>query len=425
MAHAMRNHLVLPARIPVLASLLALGTSADVLIVAPSAGPGVNATSIQTAVDLAQPGDTILVRDGTYEDFRIWWKGVSVLADGENVSVIANSGFYGAQPAVSIQNIPANEDVVVRGLRTNFGLRVSDCDGPVWFDEMEVQGGLTTGLCSGFSPGAWVTDSAAVTFSACSLIGDAGLPDVGIVSNGPGTGATVGNANAAFYDCHLIGGEGASTATFGFEGGPGLLLGGTSEVLLSNTRLQGGAGGVASSSVCTGSHGLGGPGLSFSTNDTLYSLASTAAGGAADLTALCPGLYGPAGPAIEGTGSIQPLAGYARSLQATSPVRGGADVTFTAIGQPGELPLVLVSERQEPLLLPNLSGSLLIGMPIADVLVLPNVSTTGTSELTLPVPNIGLAVGSVDSYMQAVFIDPAQGLWLGGGCTLTVVDASY
>ena len=395
---------------------------ADVLVVSPFPGPGVDASSIQEAIDLAANGDTILVQNGNYEDFVLAFKAVSILADGSNVNVISATSPVGAVPSINVRFVPVGQEVVIRGLKTSFGMRIENCSGPVWIDGVAVQGGAATGLCSGNAPGAVISRCTAVTFTDCRLVGDDGI-NAGFVL--PGVGASITDAQVAFYDCQILGGNGFSGPGASGRGATGLLLQRDNDVLLSGTTVEGGPGGVSTTDVCNGPQSEGGAGLSFSTTDnTVYALASTAKGGAADLTALCPGQFGPAGPDIEGSGTILPLVGFARSLEANSPVRGGANLTLTAKGQPGELPYVLLSERHEPFLLPAFSGSLLVGLPLSDTLQLPTVGAGGEATLTFPVPSVGPAVGLVTYYAQAVFIDPTLTPWLGGGSTITLVDPS-
>ena len=404
--------------------VLVAGLDAGVLVVAPNPGPGIDATSIQAAVDLAASGDTVLVRDGVYDPFYVASKGLHVLADGTNVRIRTTSSGTGATPSVSVFLLPFGEEVLIRGFTAGFGVAVDNCSGTVWFDDIRVRGGQTSGQCSGRGPGASIRNAAAVTFTSCSLVGDDGTPPI-FVGGLAGAGATLLSSDVAFYDCVLIGGEGASSVNQGYAGGPGLELRGSSEALLSGTEVHGGPGGLTTLFPCTATHAPGGPGLSVSATNTVYAVESTASGGVADLNAICPGVFGPSGVDVSGAGTIVPLFGYARSLQTSSPVRGGTSMTFTASGQPGEIPLVLVSEGHQPVLLPSFSGSLLLGLPLTDTLVLPAASASGTAELTLSVPNVGASLGAAHLYVQALFLDAAGSVWIGGGSTVTLLDASY
>ena len=416
-------------RLPFLALVLPLFAPlaqprAEVLVVAPASGPGVDATTIQQAVDEAVDGDTILVRDGTYPAFVVTGKSLALVADGANVFIQAGSRGFAPLLSVRIVSLAEDQRVVLRGFATDFGILVQDCVGPVWIDRIDVAGATTTAFLSGVAPGATVSNSSEVTFTSCSLRGDQGVPSFLAGAGQGGSGAGLFTSDVRFFDCTLLGGTGASEADEPSEGGAGLRLDGGCNVLLSGTTIAGGPGGIATNAPCTGSMASGGVGLSFNPTDTVSSLASTATGGVADLGSLCPGQVGLAGADITGTGTIVPLNGFARSLGTNSPVRGGASVTFTASGQTGELPLVLVSTRHDTQRMPALSGSLLVGLPADDVLLLPAVSSTGSSSRTLPAPNVGLTVGALSFYTQAIFVDPSGGLWLGGGSTVTLVDAS-
>jgi hypothetical protein len=140
-----------------------------------------------------------------------------------------------------------------------------------------------------------------------------------------------------------------------------------------------------------------------------------------DLEPLCPGQTGSQGPAISGPGTIVPLPGFSRPLRASGPVRGGEVLTFELEGQPGEVPLLLVSDAHEPVAL--LNGSLLLGLPPSDLFTLPALPASGQATLGFQVPNVGAAVGSLSLYVQAVFLDPAPTIWLGAGTTVVLLDA--
>src|SRR6185503_9346948 len=176
---------------------------------------------------------------------------------------------------------------------------------------------------------------------------------------------------------------------------------------LVGCTVRGGEGGLAQGPICSGVHAIGGPGVEFAgAPATVRSAESTAAGGATSLEPLCPGQTGPQGPAILGSGTIVPLPGFARHLRANSPVRGGQALTFELGGVAGEIPAVFVSLVHEPL--PLLNGSLLVGLPPTEVLVLGSLPASGEATLTFPVPNVGTSVGSLSLYAQAVFLDSAR-----------------
>jgi len=423
------NHAWIPRR-PELALLALLAAavpaSAEVLVVDAAGGPGVTASTIQAAVDVALEGDTILVRDGFYVGFTIDGKSLSVVADGPNVVAVQSTSLNSAPPAISVLNLVDGQEVVVRGLRTNFGVSVVNCDGAVWFDGLFVVGAsLTSGCQFTSNPGADVESSTRVTFTRCTLVGEMGNANAFWFA-GSAAGVCAVSSTLQLFDCSITGGDGISIGTMQLAqpGAPGLEVDGSTVTIVGCT-IVGGAGGLTFGPVCDVVHPTGGAGVAFvGTPGTVQSAASTAVGGAADLGPLCPGQTGPQGPAISGTGTIVPLVGVARHLEANSPVRGGETLTFDVEGQAGEVPLVFVSLDHEPIPLLAFSGVLLVGLPPSDVFVLGALPASGQASLSFPVPPIGL-VGALTYYAQGVFLDPTAGLWLGAGTTVTLLDPSF
>lgn len=397
--------------------VLAAPARAGVLVVDPSAGPF---TTIQAAVNAAQLGDTVLVRQGLYDNFTVNGKSLSIVADSPLVFVTTpgNSG----NPGITVTNLPAGGSVLVRGLHSYFGVSVLSCAGPVWFEEVETFG-LSASCSVGGHSGALVASSARVTFVRCTLRGELlGNTMVPALSSGPGLSASASTVQAV--DCQILGGEGRAQG-FGsraLPGATGLRLSGASTVTLAGCTVQGGGGGLASGPLCTASHAQGGAGVEFAdAASVVRSQGSTAVGGARSLEPLCPGQSGPAGPAIVGGGTIVALPGVARHVRAGAPVRGGATLAFELAGVAGEIPALFVSTLHEPL--PLLNGCLLVGLPQDDVLVLPALPESGGTSLGFPVPDVGTALGGLTLYVQSVFLGAGATVWLGAGTSVVLVGA--
>ncbi len=407
----------------------ALPAWAGVLVVDEAGGAGADFLQIEAAVTAAQDGDTILVRPGEYQTFSVAGKSLSIVADGEGV-------LAKGVPAFRVEGLAQDQEVLVRGLRCIYYIHVASCAGSVWIDEVQSEHGTNVGLnappcyggvgLSGAIPGAWVTDSPRVTFTRCSLRGSTGIdgPDPVYGLAWAGSGLRVARSGVRAFDCEILGGPGhSSTIAIQIDpGGEGLFLENATVTLVGCT-VRGGPGGVHLANPCGGTHPAGGAGVRFFGDlGVLRSAASTAAGGAADLDLLCPGLSGPAGAPIAGTGTIVALAGHARHLRANSPVRGGDTLTFELEGQPGETPLLLLSLAHEPIDL--LGGSLLIGLPPTDAFVLPALPADGQASLGFAVPGVGPALESLHLYAQAAFLDATPAIWLGAGTTVVLLDGS-
>jgi hypothetical protein len=77
-------------------AVLSTPALATTYVVDDNGGPGVDFTTISAAVAAAQPGDLILVLDGTYSGFTLT-KGLTVMG----------SGVVTVQGAIEIANVPA------------------------------------------------------------------------------------------------------------------------------------------------------------------------------------------------------------------------------------------------------------------------------------------------------------------------------
>ena len=92
---------------------------AETLIV----GPGGDFTEIQRAIDVAMPGDVLLVRPGIYEGFTLD-KPLQIIGAGQDDVIVGNTRSFstcGVQcppqiVTVTIENIPANSEVLLSGM---------------------------------------------------------------------------------------------------------------------------------------------------------------------------------------------------------------------------------------------------------------------------------------------------------------------
>jgi hypothetical protein len=106
--------------------LLAPAAAAQRLIIVDASGGGAF-TAINPAIESATHGDTILVRAGSYQSFRVD-RGVSVI--GEGVVLLTAPVHY---PSVTIAGVPAGQTAAVRGFIgfPFISLMIEDNDGAV------------------------------------------------------------------------------------------------------------------------------------------------------------------------------------------------------------------------------------------------------------------------------------------------------
>lgn len=96
---------------PLLAvALFAIAPSAQIYIVDAAGGPGTNFLSIAAAVTAVPDGAVIEVRSGTYADFHIQGKSLTIVGEpGVVVSTVA-------LPTISVQGLATNQRVLLRAL---------------------------------------------------------------------------------------------------------------------------------------------------------------------------------------------------------------------------------------------------------------------------------------------------------------------
>ena len=414
-----------PLRLVLVCSLFAAVPGADVLVVDAALGPGADHDTIQGAVDAAEDGDTILVRDGNYASFSIQAKGLVVVADGDGVFLDGHTtSNFGTR--TEIEDLAADQEVVLRGLRMNYGIRIQQCEGRVWLDEIDVEGAF--GVCPlGSAPGLTVSRSDAVVLSRSRFVGETNTPTV-VWAPMPSDGMSAILSTVVAHDCVFVGGDGANSDADPFFGLPANGACGASvssaTVTFVGCSLFGGAGGILSSDPCN-SYSIGGAGLEVKSGAIVHAAATTANGGVANLSPLCPGAFGPAGPDVANAGTVVPLPGFARSSSSDGPVRGGEVVSLVVEGQPADVPVLLASSAQARTLVTGTTGAFLLELPHEDLFVLPPLDASGRATLSFAVPNVGRSIGAATYYLQAVFVDATPSVWLGAGTTVTLLDASF
>jgi len=170
-----------------------------VLVVAPNAGPGVDHTTLQAAIDASADGGIVLVKSGSYSkaaaSFVISGKGMTLVADASG-SVDFAAGTTGL-----VQSIQAQKNVYLRGFPDNDGttLSVADCAGPVWIEECRLHD-TATGFNS--APGLHALGSAQVIVEGCSLFG--GDTVSWICTDSTDNAALVANASTVYVQDSVL-----------------------------------------------------------------------------------------------------------------------------------------------------------------------------------------------------------------------------
>ena len=404
----------------------------DVLVVDRANGPGTDFLDLGDAVTAAADGDTLLVRQGIYDGATIDGKGLHVIAD-QGAEVVLDG-------LLVVQNLPATSEVVLRSLESSessvVGFRATGNGGAVWVENCTFRGRAGTFMPfppTEPEPGARVHDSAQVVFTRCTLNGG---PPNGSNSSAGAPGLTVKDSVVVFAAGTCAGTGGTFGDDLGGFGGSGVLVSGASDLFVSGSTLIGGDGGGADSDedpfgggFSCGIPGSGGSGVEIASSSTsqVVLLDNTAVPGAGGFNTdgLCSdGADGE--PVLVGFLATPPvvLAGSARTLRVSSPKREAEPTNLVFVGEPSDLPLLLVGAAPAALQLPGILGSLNVD-PAASVLPLAPIPATGFSQLPVLAPTLPAGIESERFYLQSLFVSSALELVLSSPTELTVLDASF
>lgn len=386
------------------------------------AAGGAMFTTLPSALDSAQPGDTLLVKGGWYPEFFVVTEGVTIVAEEGQTVTIAS--------AVTITGIPAGQRAVLRGLDIGRAVELRDNAGAVWLEDVEL-------IITHNWPALGVFSSPNVTLVRSRFEGwDATSPPPFL----PATpGILAEQSGLHVYGCSVEGGKGqagvssvTSSAPAG-DGAPGVVLEDTL-LVTSGSRFQGGAGGDgASSTPLCGAPGNGGSGilLTGAGSDVQY-LDSAFIGGGKGIDAtpggFCTGATGLPGPAAEGLGTggtaTQMSAAASLSLVASSPVREGGLVELAVAGPSGAPVFLALGEAPFDLFVPALAGTILVAPPY---LVLALGVLDGDGKLAAELPLLDLPLGAqVKHYFgQAGYVAGGGAIVLGAPSAVTLLDSGF
>lgn len=230
----------------VLALLSSAVRSSAAVLTVDIAGGGMFSV-IQDAVVAAADGDIILIAAG---DYSAGMFPPPIVIDGKGLTLLATP--HGASvrcPGVTVRNLTATQQVVVRGidvgpsppLSLTLGCVVKDCSGAVWIEDCVIlgePGGLIFSFPTPGHAGVAVTNSTAVSLVRCVVTGGSGhIAPPALGSNG-GAGVHATSSSVTVHDSQIHGGAGTF---FGTSGGAGVLLD-SGRMQLSGADVVGGLG---------------------------------------------------------------------------------------------------------------------------------------------------------------------------------------
>jgi hypothetical protein len=406
------------------------GIAGRVLVVSPTASPGVDFTNVQHAIDAADEGDTLLLRTGSYDSspapaFTIERKGLTLVAD-QDATVLLTS-------PLRVQYLSTCQQLCLRGFDVapsaspSFGEAVDfrGCSGNVWIEDCEFTA-PANGLFAPVGPGLHFEDCAQVNLARCTLTGASSY--FGLMAGLPGLQST--HSSVSLFECICNGGSGSS----GFsqaDGGDGVAIRG-GFLYASGCVFRGGKGGpglnnAGPSQPCSNG-AAGGHGLNMiaeaPTVSTLACSFQPGAGGIAGVGA--PGCAsGSNGLGVQtSSGSYTLLAGSSHALTCSATCREGQAFTLTFQGQPGELAFLEFSGQQGFFYFPDFHGVLALDFPILTSFqgTLPASGTLVKSSGVIT--DIGVATQGITLYLQSAFYSAATGIYQATPSATVLLDAS-
>ena len=424
---------------------------AQVFVVSPSGG----LPDIQTAVDLAGDGDTVLVKSGTYPGFSIVDKGIFVTVDSGSTVVV--------QGSVIVQDLAAGKSALLAGLTVDGSssgpaLVANDNAGGIRIEGCYLAGADFTGGSNPTPgrPGASFANDADLALVMCTLAGGRGLPSTNPVSNGGpgGVGLVSSSSSIALQECVLVGGDAGQGAmdqsigggSDGGVGGSGLQV--TDGFLYtSGSDIQGGTGGAGGDHLDTLCLFYGGPGNGGQGGSGIQ-VTSAAASPAVVLfgTSIEPGPGGRGGsdhsqhsggypcwgdgqPGSNGAqiaappGAVDSLPGATRRLTGARVVREGATATVRAYGEPGDIVQILAGGETEFVYAPTYSGVQLLNLGTSVVVGTGTIPSSGA--LAIEIPFAAIPNDSRPFFLQAYFRDPANEQFAATQWTLVELGSRY
>jgi hypothetical protein len=402
---------------------------------------GGTSNAVQTAVDAAANGDTILVHGGHYGRITLNAKGLTLVAEPEQGTQL---------DGLTITALPPTQTCVVGGFNISgqgflqASILISNCSGSV-----RVVGSYVSSSPQRSDDGVAVDNSSDVAFSRCTIEGGSEYFSVTPTTHPAGRGMfALNSSRVALYDTSLTGGRGQNGhfVAGGLQeilpgiGGAGLLIASGAMVFVGRCMVHGGGGGDGRPVDCShqpcglgpGHGGNGGPGANCDGISTLVVFDSLLAGGmkghGGPAAQCCPQSPWPPGPdGLDGppsVGGLSTIGGSCPVLTTRSVVREQSTLTLTINGLPGDTISLAFADSTRWISDPSLSGILLFGSPFRRVLI-GTIPPSGTLVTSLPVAALPTGVEAQSKYLQIAARTGAGPLRLGSPSWLTILDSSF
>lgn len=403
--------------------LAALPAAAQVHVL--TVGPqGAQYADLQSAVDAAQDGDVLLVRD-----LPAWAPGPRVVIAGKDLTLVA----CGPEPvrvqALLIRDVPAGKHVVIQGITPlaptagGGGLALENCAGAVRV------------MDAAFLPIDPLAPHS-IEVRACADVEFANVDGLNGAAAPPEPTLSVRSSRLVLSQSRVEGALGlpSTGGQPGASGGTAIGLR-ASELWLHASFVHGGSGGPGANGACPPlpaptSGGDGGVGLVAGVGSIVHDRSAVLEGGAAGKG----GAGGACGPAPNGNlgvsivapaGVVQTDASGTCALDAPArALREGTSFDLTVAAPPGSAVFLLVGEHAElvdapaihgPLLVENTRGRLPIGI----------ANGAGVALLHVTVPQLPPGVQAARRFVQALARTPSGTILSSGSRAIVFVDAAF
>lgn len=395
-------------------------------------------SSLPAAVAAASDGDTLIVRDGYYQEIHLNGKGLTIVGEGQ--VLIDGGGFFTSTiSSLDVRNTLPGQTVVLRNLEfigtaiSNDGLRITrlvNCAGPVLLEDCTV----SPQFLIGYPMEASACDS--LTLVRCEIRGGQSFIDTSsgfILGNVSYTAVSAVDCQIAVYDSLLQGSRGR--AAFYFNGqlvpptdpGHGLRVNDSSFLVVGSELRGGDAGSTEGLTDCVPG-GDGGAGLIVKSNS------GTPPGGTHQGSLLVGGLGSPGtcgmldgqeGAVVEDPFGITTLwPGAARKSGITSPVVEGGIATLEFEGVPGDPVVALYGPELIPAF-PYLPEPTLLHLALPfELLFLGVVPPSGSGSIDFTMPQLDPGVLSATLFVQVAQIGAPLATYEGGPSALTILDTT-
>ncbi|HTF90305.1 MAG TPA: hypothetical protein VK843_17955 [Planctomycetota bacterium] len=378
-------------------------------------------TNMQTALNAALEGESLLVTPGVYSPFTIDGKSVQVLVLGTGLVQITGQ--------VVVKNLGPAQCVVLSQIRvqgnlttiSGAALEIRDVTGNVRVEGCIFEGAKFNQALTFSGSGALVDSAVNVVFSHCRFEG--GYPGylggLSPVEGAPGLNSI--DSSVGLYDCDLEGGYGSDeSAPRGGNGGPAFSGRGFG-LFASGCTFEGGRGGGGDFTGCYPG-GVGGDALLMDSAQA-HLLDNTYVPGLGGWY-LCGPNSGPGQTIVALNGSIiDLLPGSACTISATNITTDDALVAITITGQPGDTVYFMLGRRPSFVFKKLLKGCWMIPTPMfSSALPVGTIGANGQLVIERKLDIVDGSAGARVNWVQAMCVNGAGQATLTGGEQVLSID---